>query len=108
MSFYSTRGGACVTASQAILGGLAKDGGLFVPSMFPQITMERLSAMAGTSYQNHAERILRSFLEDYSIAEIGCLCGYDDALYFSRVFKKRFGCSPSVFAKNHLKSRTEK
>ncbi len=45
---------------------------------------------------------------DYSVAEIGCLCGYDDALYFSRVFKKHFGCSPSVFAKNHLKSRTEK
>ena len=70
MSFFSTRGGACVTASQAILYGLAKDGGLFVPSMFPQITMERLSALSGTSYQNHAERILRSFLEDYSIAEI--------------------------------------
>lgn len=70
MSFFSTRGGACVTASQAILWGLAKDGGLYVPSMFPQITMERLSALAGTSYQNHAERILRSFLEDYSIAEI--------------------------------------
>lgn len=44
---------------------------------------------------------------DYSIAEIGELCGYDDALYFSRVFKKHFGCSPSVFAKNHVKSRTE-
>lgn len=70
MSFFSTRGGACVTASQAILHGLAKDGGLFVPSMFPQISMERLSALCGTSYQNHAERILRSFLEDYSIAEI--------------------------------------
>ena len=35
MSFISTRGGACVTASQAILWGLAKDGGLYVPSMFP-------------------------------------------------------------------------
>lgn len=70
MSFFSTRGGACATASQAILWGLAKDGGLFVPSMFPQITLERLSALSGTSYQNHAERILRSFLEDYSIAEI--------------------------------------
>ena len=70
MSFFSTRGGACVTASQAILYGLAKDGGLFVPSMFPQISLERLSALSGTSYQNHAERILRSFLEDYSIAEI--------------------------------------
>jgi len=70
MSFFSTRGGDCVTASQAILWGLAKDGGLYVPSMFPQITQERLSALCGTSYQNHAERILRSFLEDYSIAEI--------------------------------------
>ncbi len=70
MSFFSTRGGSCVTASQAILWGLAKDGGLFVPSMFPQISLERLSALSGTSYQNHAERILRSFLEDYSIAEI--------------------------------------
>jgi len=70
MSFFSTRGGDCVTASQAILRGLARDGGLYVPSMFPQISMERLSALCGTSYQNHAERILRSFLEDYSIAEI--------------------------------------
>ena len=70
MSFFSTRGGDCVTASQAILWGLAKDGGLYVPSMFPQISMERLSALCGTSYQNHAERILRSFLEDFSIAEI--------------------------------------
>ena len=42
MSFFSTRGGDCVTASQAILWGLAKDGGLYVPSMFPQITQERL------------------------------------------------------------------
>ena len=33
MSFFSTRGGACVTASQAVLWGLAKDGGLYVPSM---------------------------------------------------------------------------
>ena len=45
---------------------------------------------------------------DYSVAEIGQLCGYDDALYFSRVFKKHFGYSPSVFAKNHVKSRNEK
>lgn len=74
MSFFSTRGGACATASQAILWGLAKDGGLFVPSMFPQISMERLSALAGTSYQNHASRILRDYLEDYSLAEL------DDAI----------------------------
>ncbi|MEG0269115.1 MAG: hypothetical protein RR821_02585, partial [Clostridia bacterium] len=70
MSFFSTRGGACVTTSQSILWGLAKDGGLYVPSMFPQLSPERLAALCGTSYQNQASRILRDFLEDYSIAEI--------------------------------------
>lgn len=37
---------------------------------------------------------------DYSISEIAELCGFDDALYFSRVFKKYFGKSPTAFAKN--------
>ena len=50
MSFFSTRGGACVTASQAILYGLAPDGGLYVPSMFPRISREKLAALAGMSY----------------------------------------------------------
>ncbi|MBP3540623.1 MAG: threonine synthase [Clostridia bacterium] len=70
MSFFSTRGGACVTASQSILWGLAKDGGLYVPSMYPQLSQERLAALCGASYQEQAARILRDFLEDYSIAEI--------------------------------------
>ena len=83
MSFFSTRGGACVTASQAILWGLANDGGLYVPSMFPQISMERISALQKSSYQERASRILRSFLEDYSIAEIeesvaAAYCDFDD------------------------------
>ncbi len=34
---------------------------------------------------------------DYSVAEIARLCGYEDALYFSRVFKKTFGVSPTAF-----------
>lgn len=47
-----------------------------------------------------AETMLAAMSNDYSVAEIAELCGYDDALYFSRVFKKSFGCSPSAFAKN--------
>ena len=70
MSFYSTRGGACVTASQAILWGLAKDGGLYVPSMFPLLPEERIFGFCDLSYQSIAERILGAFLEDYSKAEI--------------------------------------
>ena len=70
MSFFSTRGGACVTASQAVLWGLAKDGGLYVPSMYPQLPLEKIATFCPMSYQQVAERILRSFLEDYAIAEI--------------------------------------
>ena len=70
MSFYSTRGGACVTASQAILWGLAKDGGLYVPSMFPQLSKEQVFSFCDLSYQKTAERILGGFLEDFSKEEI--------------------------------------
>ena len=70
MSFFSTRGGDCATTSQSILWGLAKDGGLFVPSMFPQLSMERMVALCGVSYQERAARILRDFMEDFTIEEI--------------------------------------
>lgn len=36
--------------------------------------------------------------KDFSVSEVAQLCGYDDALYFSRVFKKYFGVSPTYFA----------
>ena len=34
---------------------------------------------------------------DYSINETSEMCGFSEPLYFSRVFKKRFGCSPSQY-----------
>lgn len=37
---------------------------------------------------------------DYSISETSEMCGFSEPLYFSRVFKKRFGCSPSQYAQN--------
>lgn len=47
-----------------------------------------------------AETLLTAmWTNEYSIAEIAEQCGYEDALYFSRVFKKHFGCAPSAFAK---------
>lgn len=38
---------------------------------------------------------------DRTIKEISKLIGYDDALYFSKLFKKHFGQSPSSFIKEH-------
>lgn len=37
--------------------------------------------------------------KEYSVSEVALMCGFEDALYFSRVFKKYFGCSPSNFVK---------
>lgn len=49
-----------------------------------------------------AEKLLTAmWTNDYSISEIAQMCGYEDALYFSRVFKKHFGCAPSGFVRRH-------
>ena len=37
--------------------------------------------------------------KEYTVSEIALMCGFEDALYFSRVFKKYYGSSPSNFAR---------
>ncbi len=47
-----------------------------------------------------AETLLTAmWTNDYTITQIAQMCGFVDALYFSRVFKKYYGCSPTSFAK---------
>ena len=70
MSFFSTRGGACVTASQAILKGLAANGGLYVPAMFPQMPMSLLNELPTMTYTQRAAAVLGYYLEDFTPAEI--------------------------------------
>jgi AraC-like DNA-binding protein len=51
-----------------------------------------------------AESLLSTmWTREYSVAEVARMCGFEDALYFSRVFKKTYGCSPSNFAKKTAK-----
>ena len=70
MSFLSTRGGHCVTASQAILRGLAPDGGLYVPAMFPLISLEQIASLGEMPYVQRALEILSLYLEDFTREEI--------------------------------------
>ena len=58
-----------VTASQAILKGLASDGGLFVPTSIPKLgaTIEELSKM---SYQEVAYTVMKEFLTDFTEEEL--------------------------------------
>ena len=71
MSFFSTRGGSCVTASQAILRGLAEDGGLYVPAMFPRLEQQEIANLSRLSYAERARKILMLYLEDFTSAEVG-------------------------------------
>lgn len=46
-----------------------------------------------------AEKLLSAMDGEYLIGEVAQMCGYNDPLYFTRVFKKRFGLSPTAFNK---------
>ena len=70
MAFFSTRGESCVIASQAILRGLAPDGGLYVPAMFPAFTAEQMDSLFSKDYAGRAADVLKASLEDYTSTEI--------------------------------------
>lgn len=57
------------TASQAILRGLAKKSGLFVPSEIPALTMP-LENLSGMSYQETAYEVMKLFLTDFTEEEL--------------------------------------
>lgn len=80
LSYESTRGGEKgVTSSQAILKGLAKDGGLFMPTEIPALDLP-VRELAGLSYQETAYRIMRLFLTDFTEEELrSCIAkAYDE------------------------------
>ena len=58
-----------VTASEAILKGLAPDGGLFVPEKLPvlDVSMEELKGM---TYQETAYTVMKQFLTDFTEEEL--------------------------------------
>jgi len=75
MKYSSTRGNKEKrTSAQAIIEGLAADGGLFVPEEIPQVSPEFIRALQGLSYEERAQRILQCFLTDYTADEVtGCV-----------------------------------
>ena len=75
MNYISTRGNnQKMTSAQAIIAGLADDGGLFVPDELPQVDMEFIKGLTKLSYQERAAKVLGCFLTDYTDEEIkGCV-----------------------------------
>jgi len=78
--YQSTRSkGVKVTASQAVLKGLADDGGLFVPERIP-VPGIPLEAFSNMSYKETAYEVMKLFLTDFTEEELkSCIDkAYDD------------------------------
>ncbi len=69
MHYVSTRGEAPSPGfAEAMLAGLARDGGLYVPESWPRLEPEAIAGFAGRSYAEVAVAVIRPFVGD-SIAE---------------------------------------
>ena len=64
LQYLSTRGQApTLDFEGALLAGLAKDGGLYLPETLPHFSMAELSAMRGMSYTELATTVIAPFVE---------------------------------------------
>ncbi len=65
MHYISTRGAAPgLSFEDAMLTGLARDGGLYVPETIPLLGHAEIAALSGLSYEDAAFRLMRPFVGD--------------------------------------------
>lgn len=69
MIYNSTKGAKNYRASEAILKGLADDGGLFVPESFPQLSVS-LDKLSELSYQEIAYLVMKDYFDDFTEEEL--------------------------------------
>ena len=74
MMYLSTRGGAPATAAEAVLNGLAPDGGLYVPETIPEAPAALLDPTASYTYQALAAEILSLFLPEFGAEALRRMC----------------------------------
>ena len=65
MRYISTRGQAPVLPfAEAMMTGLARDGGLYVPEAIPQMDAGAIAALEGQSYEEAAFRVMQPFVAE--------------------------------------------
>ena len=63
MKYISTRGQANqLNFQDVLLSGLARDGGLYVPQQWPEISFNELESFVGLSYHEIAIRVMKPFV----------------------------------------------
>ena len=71
MNYISTRGfDRKFSASEAIVLGIAPDGGLFVPESVPVLTSDDIEEMKNMQFYQISARVLSKFLTDFTESEL--------------------------------------
>jgi len=84
LKYLSTRGDRTERGfSDILLEGLAPDGGLYLPTHYPQVDAATLSRWRGLSYAELAFEILALYIDDIPAADLRRLCAatYTEAVY---------------------------
>ncbi len=88
MKYISTRGHVGQATKpefcDILLGGLAPDGGLYLPESYPQVTRTELDAWRGLSYAELAFEILSKFITDIAPDDLRALC---EKTYTAEVYR---------------------
>jgi threonine synthase len=84
MKYISTRGNSPAQSfSDILLGGLAPDGGLYLPESYPQVA-DRLAAWRKLSYAELAFEILSLYVDDIPAADLRAIC---DKTYTAQTYR---------------------
>ena len=106
MKYISTRGQSpALSFSEILLGGLAPDGGLYLPEAYPQFTDADLTAMRSMSYRDLAYAILSRLIDDIPAADLKAIINktYTAEVYgFTRVGQNAEDITPTLKLEDNL------
>ena len=106
MKYISTRGqSSALSFSEILLGGLAPDGGLYLPETYPQFTDADLTAMRGMNYRDLAFYILSRLIDDIPAADLKAIIDKTyraDVYSFARKGQNAEDITPILKLEDHL------
>ena len=106
MKYISTRGNSPkLNFTEVLLGGLAPDGGLYLPEHYPKFTNDELNDMREMSYQDLAFYIFEKFIDDIpenDLREIVNKTYSAETFSYAREEQKAEDITPTLPLKNNL------
>lgn len=106
MKYISTRGQSpALSFSEILLGGLAPDGGLYLPESYPQFSDADLTTMRGLSYADLAFAILSRLVDDIPALDLKAIIDKTyraDVYAYTRAGQNAADITPTVKLEDNL------